>query len=157
MRRNFVMTIFLAMSIFFVSTNYSFAQSVLSNGPSWSSLSTSQKETLSTLEEDWNTLSSEQKVKWIQLSNKYETLPDVERERLKSRMSDWAKLSTKDRRMARSNFIKSLDIPNEKKSEAWEAYQQLSPEEKKQLADEAAEKNKTRKPSLVNAPSLKTN
>ena len=151
------MTIFLAMSIFFGSSNFSFAQSVLSNGPSWSSLSTSQKETLSTLEEDWSTLSPEQKVKWIQLSNKYDTLPDVERERLKSRMADWAKLSTKDRRIARSNFIKSLDIPNEKKSEAWEAYQQLSLEEKKQLADDAAEKNKIRKPSLVNSPSLKTN
>ena len=157
MRRNFVKTIFLTMILLCTFSNLSLAQTVLSNGPSWGSLSNSQKETLSTLEEDWNTLSSEQKVKWIQLSNKYETLPEAERERLKSRMADWAKLSTKDRRAARSNFIKSLDIPNDKKSEAWEAYQQLSPEEKKQFADEAVEKNKTRKPSLVNAPSLKTN
>jgi hypothetical protein len=151
------MAIFLSVSFLFAHSNLSFAQTALSNGPNWGSLSSTQKETLSTLEEDWGTLSSEQKVKWIQLSNKYETLPDAERERLKSRMADWAKLSTKDRRAARSNFIKSLDIPNDKKSEAWEAYQQLSPEEKKQLADEAAEKNKTRKPSLVNAPSLKNN
>jgi hypothetical protein len=139
----------------FAESSLSFAQGVIPNNPSWSSLSVSQKETLSTLQEDWITLSGEQRTKWVQLANRYEKLPEAERERLKSRMSDWAKLSTNDRRVARANFIKSLDIPNEKKSEAWEAYQQLTPEEKKQLADEAAEKNKSKKPSLVNSPSLK--
>jgi len=130
------------------------SQGVLSSGQSWVSLSKPQKETLATLEEDWGTLSAEQKTKWIQLANKYEKLPQSDRDRLKSRMSDWAKLSVSERRVARANFIKSLEIPNDKKSEAWEAYQQLTPEEKKQLAEEA-EKNKSKKPSLVNSPSLK--
>jgi len=143
------------LTLVFAESSLSFAQGVIPNNPSWSSLSVSQKETLSTLQEDWITLSGEQRTKWVQLANRYEKLPEAERERLKSRMSDWAKLSTNDRRVARANFIKSLDIPNEKKSEAWEAYQQLTPEEKKQLADEAAEKNKSKKPSLVNSPSLK--
>jgi hypothetical protein len=144
-----------ALTLIFTGCSLSFAQGVIPNNPSWSSLSVSQKETLATLQEDWNTLSAEQRTKWVQLANRYEKLPEAERERLKSRMSDWAKLSTNDRRVARANFIKSLDIPNDKKSEAWEAYQQLTPEEKKQLADEAAEKNKSKKPSLVNSPSLK--
>jgi len=143
------------LTLAFTGSSVSFAQGVIPNNPSWSSLSVSQKETLATLQEDWNTLSAEQRTKWVQLANRYEKLPEAERERLKSRMSDWAKLSTNDRRVARANFIKSLDIPNDKKSEAWEAYQQLTPEEKKQLADEAAEKNKSKKPSLVNSPSLK--
>jgi len=143
------------LALVFTGSSHSFAQGVIPNNPSWSSLSVSQKETLATLQEDWNTLSAEQRTKWVQLANRYEKLPEAERERLKSRMSDWAKLSTNDRRVARANFIKSLDIPNDKKSEAWEAYQQLTPEEKKQLADEAAEKNKSKKPSLVNSPTLK--
>jgi len=143
------------LTLFFKGSSLSFAQGVIPNNTSWSSLSSPQKETLSTLQEDWSTLSVEQRSKWVQLANRYEKLPEADRERLKSRMSDWAKLSPTDRRVARANFIKSLDIPNDKKSEAWEAYQQLTPEEKKQLADEAAEKNKSKKPSLVNSPSLK--
>ena len=157
MRRNLVITTFLIFGFFTFQADLSVAQTVLSNGASWASLNKSQKETLATLEVDWNTLSSEQRSKWIQVSNKFESLPEADRERLKSRMADWAKLSTQDRRVARANYIKSLDIPNDKKSEAWEAYQQLSPEEKKQLADEAADKKKAKKQSLVYSPSLKTN
>ena len=150
--RNVLLSIFLTMCI--THSNVVLSQGVLSSGQSWVSLSKPQKETLATLEEDWGTLSAEQKTKWIQLANKYEKLRQADRDRLKSRMSDWVKLSVNDRRIARANFIKSLEIPNDKKSEAWEAYQQLSPEEKKQLAEEA-EKNKSKKPSLVNSPSLK--
>ena len=150
--RNILFSIFLTMCI--THSNVALSQGVLSSGQSWVSLSKPQKETLATLEEDWGTLSAEQKTKWIQLANKYEKLPQADRDRLKSRMSDWAKLSVSERRVARANFIKSLEIPNDKKSEAWEAYQQLTPEEKKQLAEEA-EKNKSKKPSLVNSPSLK--
>ena len=143
------------LTLFFSGSSLSLAQGVIPNNTSWSSLTSSQKETLATLQEDWSTLSVEQRTKWVQLANRFEKLPETDRERLKSRMSDWAKLSTNDRRVARANFIKSLEIPNDKKSEAWEAYQQLTPEEKKQLADEAAEKNKSKKPSLVNSPTLK--
>lgn len=126
-----------------------------SKAPGWAELSTPQKEVLASLEEDWASLTPEQKSKWAQLANRYDQFSDTEKERLKIRMLDWSKLSIKERRTARANFIKSQSIPNEKKAEAWEAYQQLSPEEKKQLADEANSKQK--KPSLVNAPSLKPN
>ena len=152
-RRYLLSSIFLTFCL--LQSQSVFSQGVLSSGQSWSALNKVQKETLATLEEDWGSLSTEQKTKWVQLANKYEKLPQADRDRLKSIMSDWAKLSINDRRVARANFIKSLEIPNDKKSEAWEAYQQLTPEEKKQLADEAAEKNKSKKPSLVNSPSLK--
>jgi hypothetical protein len=152
-RRIFLSCAFVFASLINLQT--SLAQGVINPNPTWTSLNTSQKDTLVSLEEDWQTLSPEQRSKWIQLANRYEMLPEVERERIKSRMFDWSKLSPKDRRLARANFIKSQNIPNDKKSEAWDAYQQLSPEEKKSLADEAAEKNKPKKPSLVNSPSLK--
>jgi hypothetical protein len=152
-RRIFLVFAFLSLTL--SQSPLCVAQGVLSNGPSWSSLTKAQKETLATLEEDWSTLSIEQRNKWVHLSNRYEKLPTDDRELLKSRMSDWAKLSPSDRRVARANFINSLNIPNDKKAEAWEAYRQLSPEERKQLTEEAAEKNKTKKPSLVNSPTLK--
>ena len=130
------------------------AQISLSN-PSWSSLTNLQKDTLASLESDWSTLPPDLKLKWIQVANRFETRSEADRELLKSRMIDWLSLSQKDRRLARTNYLASLEIPNEKKSLAWDNYQKLSPEEKQQLADEVAQKNKARKPSLVNSPSLK--
>lgn len=92
------------------------------------------------------------KQKWVQVAKRYEKLPTIEQERLRSRMGEWSKLSKSERRVARENYLKSINVAPEKKAEAWQAYQQLSPEEKKKLADEASRK----KPSLVNSPSLKS-
>jgi hypothetical protein len=98
----------------------------------------------------------DQRVKWIQLANRYDNLSDSEKERLKARMADWSKLPIQEKRIARNNYLETLSISNDRKLEAWEAYQQLSPEEKKQLAEQAQQR-KQKKPSLVNSPSLKSN
>jgi hypothetical protein len=154
MRKYLIIFCLLGASFLAISPSLTNAQAVLSN-PSWVGLTPNQKDTLSSLQEDWQTLSPEQKNKWIGIANRYENRSQAEKDLLKSRMSDWSKLSQNDRRVARANYLSSLDVPTEKKAEAWEAYQQLSPEEKKRLAEEAAEQNKTKKPSLVNAPTLK--
>jgi membrane protein involved in colicin uptake len=119
---------------------------------SWGQLSANQKKILSPLEADWEQLSPDRKQKWTQVATRFEKLPAAEQERLQSRMAEWAKLSPNERRKARDNYLQSLNISSEKKAEAWQAYQQLSAEEKKKLADEANPK----KPSLVNSPSLKS-
>lgn len=119
---------------------------------SWGQLSADQKQILSPLEADWEQLSPDRKQKWTQVATRFEKLPAAEQERLQSRMAEWAKLSPNERRKARDNYLQSLNISSEKKAEAWQAYQQLSAEEKKKLADEANPK----KPSLVNSPSLKS-
>jgi hypothetical protein len=123
-----------------------------SKGITWSQLSGNQQKILSPLEADWDLLSSDRKQKWVQVATRFEKLPAAEQERLQSRMKEWAKLSSNERRIARDHYLQSLNISSEKKAEAWQAYQQLSPEEKKKLADEAVSK----KPSLVNSPSLKS-
>jgi hypothetical protein len=53
--------------------------------------------------------------------------------------------------LARENYLSSLKFPAEKKAEAWSAYQKLSDEQKKKLAQ--AEVNK-KKPTALNAPTL---
>ena len=93
-RRYLLSSIFLTFCL--LQSQSVFSQGVLSSGQSWSALNKVQKETLATLEEDWGSLSTEQKTKWVQLANKYEKLPQADRDRLKSRMSDWAKLSIND-------------------------------------------------------------
>jgi hypothetical protein len=119
---------------------------------SWGQLTANQKKILSPLEADWEQLTPDRKQKWTQVATRFEKLPAAEQERLQSRMGEWAKLSANERRIARDNYLQSLNISSEKKAEAWQAYQQLSAEEKKKLADEASQK----KPSLVNSPSLKS-
>jgi hypothetical protein len=117
----------------------------------WDDLSVVQQKILAPLEEDWSYLSKERRQKWIQVANLYPKMKRADQERLQSRMNEWSKLSQKDRRTARDNYLSSLRFPAEEKASAWQAYQQLSPEDKKKLA--AKEDNK-KKPTAANSPTL---
>ena len=150
---NFLFACIIGTTVSLCLPLHSSAQTPASSiGISWNKLSAPQKEILGPLESDWDSLGGERKQKWLQVAAKFSKLPSNDQERLKSRMREWAKLSPNERRIARDNYLQSLNIPSEKKAEAWQAYQQLSPEERKKLADEAAQK----KPSLINSPSLKS-
>lgn len=117
----------------------------------WDDLSVVQQKVLAPLEEDWSYLSKERRQKWIQVANLYPKMKRADQERLQSRMNEWAKLSQKDRRMARDNYLSSLRFPAEEKASAWQAYQQLSPEEKKKLA---AKEDSKKKPTAASSPTL---
>jgi hypothetical protein len=127
------------------------AASTPKHSGNWDDLSLVQQKILAPLEEDWSYLSKERRQKWIQVANLYPKMKRAEQERLQSRMNEWAKLSQKDRRIARDNYLSSLRFPAEEKASAWQAYQQLSPEDKKKLA--AKEDNK-KKPTAANSPTL---
>lgn len=127
------------------------AASTPKHSGNWDDLSAVQQKILAPLEEDWSYLSKERRQKWIQVANLYPKMKRADQERLQSRMNEWAKLSQKDRRIARDNYLSSLRFPAEEKASAWQAYQQLSPEEKKKLA--AKEDNK-KKPTAASAPTL---
>jgi hypothetical protein len=127
------------------------AASTPKHSGNWDDLSVVQQKILAPLEEDWSYLSKERRQKWIQVANLYPKMKRVDQERLQSRMNEWSKLSQKDRRIARDNYLSSLRFPAEEKASAWQAYQQLSPEDKKKLA--AKEDNK-KKPTATNSPTL---
>ena len=116
----------------------------------WEGLNDSQQKILAPLEEDWNYMSPDIRKKWIYLANIYPKMSTHDQERLQSRMASWSKLSLKDRRIARENYLASLKFPAEKKIEAWSAYQKLSAEQKKKLAEMESRK----KPKAINAPTL---
>jgi len=118
----------------------------------WAQLPDNQKETLAPLESDWSSITKDQKKKWVEVANRYPNMTDAEKSILQSRMSEWANLSTEQRRVARDNYLRSLKFSPEKKAEAWQAYQQLSEEDKKRLAEKKAS---TTKPTAVTAPALK--
>ncbi len=117
----------------------------------WNQLNPLQQTVLAPLENDWQTLSNDRKTKWLRVANRYPYMTAPEQERLQGRMADWAKLPQKDRRLARDNYLTSLQIPAEQKVAAWEAYQQLSEEEKQKLAQQELNK---RKAGAVTAPAI---
>jgi hypothetical protein len=116
----------------------------------WESLKPAQQQILAPLESDWDYMLPDSRKKWIQVANIYPKMSAQDQQRLQSRMASWSKLSQKERRLARENYLSSLKFPAEKKAEAWTAYQKLSDEQKKKLADTQTKK----KPSAINAPTL---
>ena len=117
----------------------------------WEGLKPEQQKILAPLEGDWDYMLPDSRKKWIQVANLYPKMSETDQQRLQSRMTSWSNLSQKDRRLARENYLSSLKFPAEKKAEAWSAYQKLSDEQKKKLAQ--AEVNK-KKPTAASAPTL---
>ena len=117
----------------------------------WEGLKPEQQKILAPLEGDWDYMLPESRKKWVQVANLYPKMSETDQQRLQSRMTSWSNLSQKDRRLARENYLSSLKFPAEKKAEAWSAYQKLSDEQKKKLAQ--AEVNK-KKPTAASAPTL---
>ena len=67
-------------------------------------------------------------------------MPPQERATLHSRMTEWAALSPKERTQARLNFAETKKMPSDEKLSHWQAYQQLSAEEKARLAASGAKR-----------------
>jgi Protein of unknown function (DUF3106) len=116
----------------------------------WDGLKPSQQQILAPLESDWDYMLPDSRKKWIQVATIYPKMSSQDQERLQSRMASWSNLSQKERRIARENYLASLKFPAEKKAEAWSAYQKLSDDQKKKLAESEAKK----KPTAANAPTL---
>ena len=106
--------------------------------PDWKELSPEQQTALRPLAANWQTLSAIHKSKWLEVSKNYASIAPAEQAKLHARMSGWASLSPQQRAQARINFAENQALTNgltsEQRKVQWQAYQLLSPEEKKQLA-----------------------
>ncbi len=109
-----------------------------STGPAWKTLDAAERQALAPLAAHWSGLSEAHKRKWIALARNFDRLPSAEQARLHSRMTEWAALSPQDRSQARLNFAETQQLSSEEKKAKWEAYQALSPEERRKLAQSAA-------------------
>jgi hypothetical protein len=113
------------------------AKPVSSAGPAWGELSARQQAALKPLAPTWNTISEAHKRKWIALSANFAAMHPEDQTRLHGRMSEWATLTPHQRAQARLNFARTKALPAEEKKAKWEAYQALSPEDKRKLASKA--------------------
>lgn len=100
----------------------------------WRDLTFAQHEALTPLQAAWPNLSAGQKRKWIALVQNYHQLAEPERVKLHNRMEQWAALKPHEREKARLNFAATKKLTSAEKAADWEAYQALSPEDKKRLA-----------------------
>ena len=112
-------------------------------GPVWSELTADQRSALAPLAASWGEISEPQKRKWIALAGNFGKMAPAEQATLHSRMTEWASLSPQQRAQARLNFGEMQQRSPEEKKAKWEAYQALSPEEKRKLADSATRKPPT--------------
>ncbi|MDP3413745.1 MAG: DUF3106 domain-containing protein, partial [Polaromonas sp.] len=110
-------------------------------GPAWVELSPAQREVLAPLASAWPSLSESHKRKWLEMARSYRALPPEEQAKMQGRMKEWVALTPQQRSQARLNFARtkelSKELTAEEKKAKWEAYQSLSTEEKRKLADRA--------------------
>ena len=116
--------------------------------PNWSELTIVQQRILAPLAPEWNDMPELARKKWLQITQAYPKYTPAQQQRLQTRMADWVKLTPEQRHRARENFQTTKSVPVQKKSEAWQRYQELPEEQKKALA--AAAKAQKR-PSAVTA------
>ena len=108
--------------------------------PLWGELTTAQQVSLKPLAANWSSLGEAQKRKWMAIATSYPKLSADEQAKLHSRMSDWATLSQHQRTQARLNFAETKLVTPGQKTATWQAYQALSPDEKKKLGTLATTK-----------------
>lgn len=124
------------------------AAAVANAHPAWEELNPVQQRVLEPLAGEWNTFPELNRRKWLQIAERYPKFSPAEQARLQTRMTEWVKMTPQQRRLARENYQITRSVPAQKKAEAWDKYQQLPEEQKKNLA--AAEKV-PRRPGAVSA------
>ncbi|MGF6273217.1 hypothetical protein ABIB38_001575 [Massilia sp. UYP11] len=125
--------------------------------PLWSDLSSAQQVALAPLEPEWNQMEGPRKRKWIQMSARFASMSASEQQRVHERMRQWMKLTPAQRELARENYSRASRLAQGDKVANWENYKQLSPDQKRKLANSpAAARHKSIPVALPEAPMLVT-
>lgn len=114
------------------------AKPAAEQGVRWQELKPTQRTLLKPLEREWSAIGPQHKQKWIEMSARFPTMSPPEQARIQERMTEWARLTPQQRSQARLNFQEAKQLPATDRKARWDAYQALSPEEKRQFAARAA-------------------
>lgn len=113
------------------------ARPAAEEGPRWSSLSLAQREALRPLERDWPGIDGARKSKWLEIAERYPSMPAQDQQRLQARMGEWARMTPQERSRTRLQYQDARRAPQQKRQASWEAYQALPEEERRELASRA--------------------
>jgi hypothetical protein len=112
-----------------------------SSQPLWKDLSPAEQASLRPLAANWDGMGIGQKRKWQSVAKDFDKLPAPQQAKMHTRMTEWTALSPQQRADARINFAQNRELTDgltpEQRKVQWQAYQQLSPEEKRKLAESA--------------------
>jgi hypothetical protein len=114
----------------------------------WKDLSPAQQQALEPLAGEWDQMEAVRKQKWLGIVKRYASMKPDEQARVQERMREWVRMTPEERRQVRQNFARAQKLDPSQKSTSWESYQQLSDEQKKELAAKAAVKKQ-----VANLPS----
>jgi Protein of unknown function (DUF3106) len=110
--------------------------------PLWKDLSPAEQTALRPLAANWDAMGIGQKRKWQSVAKDFDKLPAPQQAKMHTRMTEWIALSPQQRADARINFAENRQLTDgltpEQRKVQWQAYQQLSPEEKRKLAESAS-------------------
>jgi len=98
--------------------------------PRWNSLSPAQQTLLEPFKDSWTTLPDAEQRAWAELALRFPRLPADQQERAQKRIQEWAALSPAQRQMARSNYRLAKVLPPEARVLQYEAYRELSAEQR---------------------------
>ena len=107
-------------------------------GVRWQSLTPAQRQALAPLERDWSGIDAQRKQKWLQIADRYPSLPPQEQARIAERMNEWARLTPAERGEMRLRYQEAKQVPAPDRSAKWQEYQNLTPDAKQQFAARAA-------------------
>ncbi len=115
----------------------------------WRDLSPTQQRALAPLQAVWPRVDGTERRMWLEVADRYRTLPAAEQQRLQQRMTEWSRMTPAQRGQARLQFQEAGRWSPEERRERWEAYQSLDPEARRVLAErwklEAAARERERR------------
>jgi hypothetical protein len=103
----------------------------------WSALSAQQQRDLQPLQKEWSGLTASRQQKWLEVAARMPFMTVDERERVRERMFEWARMSPAQRGQARLQFQEVRQWPTEDRQAQWEAYLALTDDERTALAGQA--------------------
>jgi hypothetical protein len=109
--------------------------------PLWKDLSSAQQLALTPLKDEWDVMEGTRKRKWLEMSRRFASMNRAEQERVHERMRQWVRLTPEQRALARENFTRTRKLAPGEKTATWENYKQLTPDQKRRLAQTGARKN----------------
>ncbi len=99
-------------------------------GVSWAALTVAQQSTLAPLKADWNSIEPAGKSKWLEVAAKFPNMPQAERDRVHTRMTEWARLTPAQRGQTRLQFQEARAINSAERQARWAEYQALAPDQR---------------------------
>lgn len=100
----------------------------------WETLTPGQRQALAPLQREWSSLDATRQSKWLEVAARFPRMSAGDQQRLQERMTQWTRLTPAERERARLQFQETRELPADEKRARWEAYQALTEEQRRALA-----------------------